>query len=119
MLGVSASWLVQVGVGVFQFFKSKAKNENLSNDVRIRVLRQKVFLATVRCNASLIFASIGGGIGASLIRPSLGQWVGKNFNFSYSHYLLLYKLDITFVYTHLLNMCDIILIGDDIVMLLN
>ncbi|QCD77856.1 uncharacterized protein LOC114188519 [Vigna unguiculata] len=76
MLGVSASWLVQVGVGVFQFFKSKAKNENLSNDVRIRVLRQKVFLATVRCNASLIFASIGGGIGASLIRPSLGQWVG-------------------------------------------
>ncbi|XP_017434668.2 uncharacterized protein LOC108341504 [Vigna angularis] len=76
MLGVSASWVVQVGIGLFQFFKSKSKNENLSNNVRIRVLRQKVFLATVRCNASLIFASIGAGIGASLIRPSVGQWVG-------------------------------------------
>ncbi|CAJ1960509.1 unnamed protein product [Sphenostylis stenocarpa] len=76
MLGVSASWLVQVGVGLFQYFKSKSKNENLSSDVRVRILRQKVFLATVRCNASLIFASIGAGIGAALIPPSLGQWIG-------------------------------------------
>lgn len=92
MLGVSASWLVQVGIGLFQFFKSKSKNENLSNDVRIRVLRQKVFLATVRCNASLIFASIGAGIGASVIRPSLGQWVGKNIKFSskYSFIVTIY-----------------------------
>ncbi|KAK7333159.1 hypothetical protein VNO80_29923 [Phaseolus coccineus] len=76
MLGVSASWIVQVGIGLFQFFKLKSKNEKLSNDVRIRLLKQKVFLATIRCNASLIFASIGAGIGASLIRPSVGQWVG-------------------------------------------
>jgi len=82
MLGVSASWLVQVGIGLFQFFKSKSKNETLSNDVRIRLLRQKVFLATVRCNASLIFASIGAGIGATLMRPSVGQWVGKNKKFA-------------------------------------
>ncbi|XP_020217543.1 uncharacterized protein LOC109800995 [Cajanus cajan] len=78
MLGVGASWLVQVGIGLFQFFKSKLKNENnnINKVVRMRLLRQKVFMATVRCNASLIFASIGAGIGASLCRPSVGQWIG-------------------------------------------
>ncbi|XP_068497568.1 uncharacterized protein [Phaseolus vulgaris] len=76
MLGVSASWIVQVGIGLFQLFKSKSNHEKLSNDVRIRLFKQKVFLATIRCNASLIFASIGAGIGASLIRPSVGQYVG-------------------------------------------
>ncbi|TKY47220.1 hypothetical protein E2542_SST29279 [Spatholobus suberectus] len=78
MLGVAASWLVQVGIGLFQFFKSKSKNKNnnINKDVRSRLLRQKVFIATVRCNASLIFASTGAGIGATLFRPSVGQWVG-------------------------------------------
>lgn len=42
-----------------------------------RVLGKKVSGASIRCGASLVFASIGAGIGATLIRPSLGQWIGK------------------------------------------
>ncbi|KAL2333041.1 hypothetical protein Fmac_014254 [Flemingia macrophylla] len=78
MLGVGASWLVQVGIGLFQFFRSKIKNgnDNINKVVRMRLLKQKVFVSTIRCNASLVFASIGAGIGASLCRPSIGQWVG-------------------------------------------
>jgi len=90
MLGVSASWIVQVGIGLFQLFKSKSNHEKLSNDVRIRLFKQKVFLATIRCNASLIFASIGAGIGASLIRPSVGQYVGKNMIFASKHSVIIY-----------------------------
>lgn len=79
MLGIAASWLVQVGIRIFQFFNSMSRNEDGSIDKaeRNRVFRQKVFIATVRCNASLIFASIGGGIGATLFRPQVGQWIGK------------------------------------------
>ncbi|RDX94379.1 hypothetical protein CR513_23235, partial [Mucuna pruriens] len=78
MLGVAASWLVQVGIGLFQFVKFMSKNENddINKDLKIRRFRQKVYIATIRCNASLIFASIGAGIGATLFRPSAGQWVG-------------------------------------------
>ncbi|XP_061362448.1 uncharacterized protein LOC133306182 [Gastrolobium bilobum] len=78
MLGVAASWIVQVGVRLVQFFTTKSKNEddNIDKADRIRLLKQKVFIATVRCNASLIFASLGAGIGATLFRPSVGQWIG-------------------------------------------
>lgn len=31
----------------------------------------------MRCSASLVFASVGAGIGATLFRPSVGQWIGK------------------------------------------
>lgn len=98
MLGVAASWLVQVGVRIFQFFTSKSRNEDATIDraERIRVLRQKIFIATVRCQSSLIFAAIGGGIGATLFRPEVGQWIGKIMNNMYAiqaqshcHYLLL------------------------------
>ncbi|KAK7305488.1 hypothetical protein VNO77_43394 [Canavalia gladiata] len=77
LLGVSASWLVQVGIGLFQCFNSKLKNgnDNVEKAKRKRLIRQMIVMATVRCNASLIFASIGAGIGA-LIRPSVGQCVG-------------------------------------------
>ncbi|XP_024636359.1 uncharacterized protein [Medicago truncatula] len=78
MLGIAASWIVQVGVRIFQFFATKSRNEDgsINKAERNRIFKQKVFLATLRCNASLIFASIGGGIGATLIRPSIGQWIG-------------------------------------------
>ncbi|XP_073226557.1 uncharacterized protein [Cicer arietinum] len=78
MLGVAASWVVQVGVRIFQLFTYKSRNEDVSVDKgeRIRIFKDKVIIATIRCNASLIFASIGGGIGATLFRPSIGQWIG-------------------------------------------
>jgi len=81
MLGVAASWLVQVGIDLYRFFSSSFKVQNEDNDVdktnEVGVLGQKIFITTVRCTSSLIFASIGAGIGATLVRPSLGQWIGK------------------------------------------
>lgn len=87
MLGVAASWLVQVGIKLCQFFVSKFKKEDdsIERSERIRLLRQNVFLATVRCNASVIFASIGAGIGATLFRPSTGMWIGKIMNTTCKH----------------------------------
>ncbi|RDX65326.1 hypothetical protein CR513_56025 [Mucuna pruriens] len=80
MLGVAASWLVQVGIDLYRFFSSTFKVQDKDNDVdktqQVGVLGQKVFITTVRCTSSLIFASIGAGIGATLVRPSLGQWIG-------------------------------------------
>ncbi|CAL0310497.1 unnamed protein product [Lupinus luteus] len=82
MLGVAASWLVQVGIELYRFFNSifKSKDEDNDNDVdktkQVGLLGQKVFIASVRCSSSLIFASIGAGIGATIVRPSLGQWIG-------------------------------------------
>lgn len=85
MLGVAASWLVQVGIDVYRFFNSVFKStDDEDNDVdktkQVGLLGHKIFIATVRCSSSLIFASIGAGIGATLIRPSLGQWIGKILN---------------------------------------
>ncbi|KAG5062353.1 hypothetical protein GmHk_02G003581 [Glycine max] len=81
MLGVAASWLVQVGIDLYRFFSSTFQGQYEDNDVdqtnQVGVLGQKVVIATVRCTSSLIFASIGAGIGATFIRrPWLGQWVG-------------------------------------------
>ncbi|XP_057727963.1 uncharacterized protein LOC130943893 [Arachis stenosperma] len=81
MLGVAASWIVQVGIDVYRFFKSILKSTDDVGDIvdkseQVAILGQKIFIATVRCSSSLIFASIGAGIGATLIRPSLGQWIG-------------------------------------------
>ena len=54
---------------------------NESDDVdqaeRVKLLGKKVSSATVRCGSSLVFASIGAGLGATFFRPSAGQWIGK------------------------------------------
>ncbi|XP_061336843.1 uncharacterized protein LOC133283929 [Gastrolobium bilobum] len=80
MLGVAASWLVQVGIDLYRFFTSMFKAKHEDNDFdetnQVGLLGQRIFVATVKCSSSLIFASIGAGIGANLVRPSLGQWVG-------------------------------------------
>ncbi|KAI3686129.1 hypothetical protein L1987_79801 [Smallanthus sonchifolius] len=80
-LGVAASWLVQVGIECYRFVRNSLKS-NQEEDVdvdqsqRVKVLGKKVYGVTVRCGASLVFASIGAGIGATLFRPSTGQSVG-------------------------------------------
>ncbi|KAI3445039.1 hypothetical protein Pfo_001704 [Paulownia fortunei] len=80
VLGVLASWIVQVGIDIYRFFSSISKAREDSDTVdtaeQVRILKKKVYGATVRCGASLIFASVGAGIGATLIRPSAGQWIG-------------------------------------------
>ncbi|XP_050246556.1 uncharacterized protein LOC126694364 [Quercus robur] len=77
-LGVAASWLVQVGIEVYRYFSSMIKEgkDDFDREEKAKLLGKKVSCATVRCSASLVFASIGAGIGATLFRPSIGQWIG-------------------------------------------
>ncbi|XP_057790158.1 uncharacterized protein LOC131007023 isoform X2 [Salvia miltiorrhiza] len=82
-LGVLASWIVHVGIDIYQFLSSVSKakkaidTDTLDTRKQVRILRRKVSGATVGCCASLVFASVGAGIGASLTRPSVGQWIGS------------------------------------------
>ncbi|XP_022940670.1 uncharacterized protein LOC111446193 [Cucurbita moschata] len=78
-LGVAASWLVQVGIEIYRYISEKIKSEedNIVNKTeKLVLLRKKIAGATLRCSSSLVFASIGAGIGATLFRPSAGQWIG-------------------------------------------
>lgn len=90
-LGVLASWVIQVGLDVYMYIqrklsKSKKANDEVSEETDTTqdtieegvVLRKKVCGATVRCVGSLVFASIGAGIGATMFRPSSGQKIGTN-----------------------------------------
>ena len=80
-LGVAASWLVQVGIEIYRFFStmfnSEEEIEKVDNAERVKLLGKKVTGTTIKCGASLVFASIGAGIGATISRPSVGQWIGK------------------------------------------
>ncbi|CAI8594519.1 unnamed protein product [Vicia faba] len=80
MLGVTASWVVQVGIDLYRFFRSIFRSNDEVSDVdtteQVQILGQKIALTSIRCSSSLVFASIGAGIGATLVRPSLGQWIG-------------------------------------------
>ncbi|XP_043692245.1 uncharacterized protein LOC122642733 [Telopea speciosissima] len=78
LLGVLASWFVQVGIEIYRCFSRIANDEEVDQVAKreqIRVLGKKVSGATIRCGSALVFASIGGGIGA-LFHPSAGQWIG-------------------------------------------
>lgn len=79
-LGVAASWLIQVGIEIYRCFSCVTNSEEEEHQVnkseQAKVLGKKVSGITIRCGASLVFASIGAGIGAVLIRPGSGQWIG-------------------------------------------
>ncbi|KAH0679539.1 hypothetical protein KY284_020624 [Solanum tuberosum] len=75
-LGVLASWFVQVGIDIWRFFKSKQDDDTLDGSEKMKLLGRKISIVTVRCSASLVFASIGAGIGAMMFRPTTGQWIG-------------------------------------------
>lgn len=77
LLGVTASWVVQIIIETYRCFIRKPVNEDADADrtQKIQLLGKKVYGATIKCGASLVFASIGAGIGA-LIHPSTGQWIG-------------------------------------------
>nr|GEV30780.1 hypothetical protein [Tanacetum cinerariifolium] len=59
-LAVAASWLVQVGIECYRCVR----------DIQNLKMKGKI------CGASLIFASIGAGIGATLLRPKIGLSLG-------------------------------------------
>lgn len=56
---------------------AKEEVDEIDEAEKAMLLRRKIAGATMRCSASLVFASIGAGIGATLFRPSTGQWIGK------------------------------------------
>lgn len=78
LLGVTAAWLVQIGIEVYHCFfaKSEEDGEMLDRSKSAKIFMKKFSGMTVRCCASLAFASIGAGVG-SLCYPSIGQWIGK------------------------------------------
>lgn len=82
LLGTAATWLIQVGIETYRclssIFKSKEEDEEVDSVEQVIILGKKVHVITVKCSASLIFASIGAGLGATIMRPSLGQWIGKH-----------------------------------------
>ncbi|EOA13699.1 hypothetical protein CARUB_v10026770mg [Capsella rubella] len=80
-LGISASWVVQVGIEIYRSVFPKVKpegeeEEQVEISEQAKDLGNKVVGITVRCGASLVFAAIGAGICSCLIRPSTGQWIG-------------------------------------------
>ncbi|XVE50832.1 hypothetical protein DITRI_Ditri01bG0195400 [Diplodiscus trichospermus] len=79
LLGVVASWLVQTGIEIYRSLSRITKTEEI-DDVNIteqaKLLGKKISVITISCGASLIFASIGAGIGGTVFRPSVGQWIG-------------------------------------------
>ncbi|XP_074578598.1 uncharacterized protein LOC141835071 [Curcuma longa] len=77
LLAVAATWFVQVVIEGYRcFFRKNISNtEDIDNIQKVRLFRKKIFGTTIKCSASLVFASIGAGIGA-LFHPSTGQWIG-------------------------------------------
>ncbi|EYU27039.1 hypothetical protein ABFS82_02G117800 [Erythranthe guttata] len=83
LLAVLASWTVQISIDIYHFFASiykTSKDEEEADTVetsqQVRLLGKRICGATFKCGASLVFASIGAGIGAMFIRPTIGQWIG-------------------------------------------
>lgn len=80
-LGVAASWIVQIGIEIYRYFtrvmnSKEEESDSVDKAKEAKVLGKKAIGITIRCGASLVFASIGAGIGATLVRPSVGQWMG-------------------------------------------
>lgn len=77
-LVIAAWWLVQLGIDVYQFFSHafKEDNDTVERREQLQLLGKRVYANILKGGASLVFASIGAAIGATLFRPSAGQWIG-------------------------------------------
>ncbi|RZC50565.1 hypothetical protein C5167_018983 [Papaver somniferum] len=80
LLGIAAAWLVQVGIDIyrsckFMFTDKPEEAEKIDRAALMKLIGTKICITTVKCGGSLIFASIGAGVGA-FFHPSIGQWIG-------------------------------------------
>lgn len=77
-MGVAAAWVVQSIVEVYRCFFSKPSNDQAMFDEmdKVKLFGKKIYGITVKCGFSLVFASIGAGIGV-LVHPVHGQWLGE------------------------------------------
>lgn len=83
---------MQVGIEIYRLFSNESENdEDVDKAEKLQIFKKKVSSATIRCSASLVFASIGAGIGACLFRPSTGQWIGKH-QLTFIHLMLIPSL---------------------------
>ena len=58
---------------------SNEEIDEVNKTEEFQLLGRKIYAVTLKCTASLVFASIGAGVGSTMIRPSLGQWIGKTY----------------------------------------
>lgn len=79
-LGVAAAWAVQSIMEVYKCFIRKPSNdEGLFDDMeKFRLFGRRIYGITIKCGFSLVFASIGAGLGAH-VHAVLGQWLGCTF----------------------------------------
>lgn len=77
-MAVAASWIIQVIIEIYRCFFRKPINDDRDIDIneKIRIFTRKFFGTIVKCSASLVFASVGAGIGA-LFHLSRGPLIGK------------------------------------------
>ncbi|KQJ86658.1 uncharacterized protein LOC100835754 [Brachypodium distachyon] len=78
-LGVAAAWVVQSIVQVYKCFVRKPDSDDdqeLFDEMeKFRLFGRKIYSVTIKCGFSLVFASIGAGLGA-LLHSHHGQWIG-------------------------------------------
>ncbi|KAL5206175.1 hypothetical protein ABZP36_034384 [Zizania latifolia] len=76
-LGVAAAWVVQSIIEVYKCFIRKPSNDQELFDEmnKLKMFGKKIHGITIKCGFSLVFASIGAGLGV-LVHPVHGQWLG-------------------------------------------
>ena len=77
-LGVAAAWVVQSLVQVYTCFIRRPDNneELLDEREKFILFGKKIYSVTIKCGFSLVFASVGAGLGC-LLHPVHGQWIGE------------------------------------------
>ncbi|XP_050369961.1 uncharacterized protein LOC126788050 [Argentina anserina] len=79
-LAIAATWIVSVGIDVYCTFygtiNSNEEVDEIDTAQKLKLLGNRVWRTTLKGGGSLICCSVGAGIGATLFRPSTGQWVG-------------------------------------------
>ncbi|XP_024390149.1 uncharacterized protein [Physcomitrium patens] len=81
-LGVFANWMVQLMIDSYRsvrisFMVRSKKGKPMGLEiVELKRLARRTAGNTLKGGASLVFASIGAGLGTILIRPSTGTWIG-------------------------------------------
>uniref|UniRef100_A0A7N0U273 Uncharacterized protein n=1 Tax=Kalanchoe fedtschenkoi TaxID=63787 RepID=A0A7N0U273_KALFE len=79
-LVVASQWLIDVVTETIIYLRPPRTSELDADTVEKREqakhLGKKIVVATIKGVASLIFATVGAAIFATLFRPSLGQWIG-------------------------------------------
>ncbi|CAM6123397.1 unnamed protein product [Calypogeia fissa] len=89
-LGVMANWVVQLVLDIYRYLRASVPKKRLEGKKKgvqepqeardpnkdFNKLLRKTAGNSLKGGASLVFASIGAGLGTVLIKPSIGTWIG-------------------------------------------